>query len=187
VWAFIVGTRICLWSRPAFFCFLFDNSRTARHLFVRVLPNFSIRIHCIPSVACDVRVAVGFLIVVKFFCNISLIIWGMVIAHSSSCQPSFTRSSISSLYFSSFFGRGGGRDVITSYHHCRIWGLLPAILICLINNFSMEGNSVAAAASYSSVKMAEFISLISSRDASILLGGEGGQGVVRARVISPLF
>ena len=60
----------------------------------------------------------------------------MVLAHSSPSHHSSTRSSISSLCFSSFFGRGGGRDVITSYHHCRIWGLLPAILIFLISNFN---------------------------------------------------
>jgi len=87
-----------------FFCFLFDSSRTARHLFVRALPNSSIRIHCIPSVAWDTRVEVEFLVKVKFFCNSSLINWGMVLVHSSSSHPSSTRSSISSLYFSSFFG-----------------------------------------------------------------------------------
>jgi len=148
-----------------FLCFLFDSSRTARHLFVRALPNSSIRIHCIPSVAWGMPVEVWFLVKVKFFCNISLINWGMVLAHSSPSHPSSTRSSVSSLCFSSFFGRGGGRDVITSYHHCRIWGLLPAILIFLISNFSMEGNSVAA--SSSSLRMARFISLISSRNVSI--------------------
>ena len=58
-----------------------------------------------------------------------------------------------------------GRDVITSYHHCRIKGLFPAILIFLINNFNMEGNSVAA--SSSSLKMAWCISLISSRNVSM--------------------
>ena len=75
------------------------------------------------------------------------------------------QSRISSLYFSWFFGRGGGRVDINSYHHCWIWGLFPAILIHLINNFSMEGNSVAA--SSSSAKMAVSITLISSRDVSI--------------------
>jgi len=89
----------------------------------------------------------------------------MVLVHSSSNHPSSTRSRISSLYFSSFLGRVGGRDVITSYHHCRVRGLLPAILIFLINNFSMEGNSVAA--SSSSFRIAWFISLISSRNVSI--------------------
>jgi len=89
----------------------------------------------------------------------------MVLAHSSSSHPSSTRSSIFSLCSSSFFGREDGRDVITSYYHCRIWGLLPAILIFLINNFSMEGNSVAA--SSSSLRMAKFISLICSRNVSI--------------------
>jgi len=79
--------------------------------------------------------------------------------------PSSTRSSISSLHFSSFFDRGGGRDVITSYHHCRVRRLLPAIFILLISNFSMEGNSVAA--SSSSLKIAWFISLISSRNVSM--------------------
>ena len=34
-----------------FFCFLFGSSLTARHLFVRALPNSSIRTHYIPSVA----------------------------------------------------------------------------------------------------------------------------------------
>jgi len=53
------------------------------------------------------------------------------------------------------------------------------ILIFLINNFNMEGNSVAA--SSSSLKIAWFISLISSRIV------EGGQGFIRARVFSPLF
>ena len=43
-----------------FFCLLFDSSRTARHLFVRALPNSSIRIHCIPSAAWDTRVEVSF-------------------------------------------------------------------------------------------------------------------------------
>jgi len=87
----------------------------------------------------------------------------MVLVHSSCSHPSSTRSSISSLCFSSFFGREGGRVVITSWHHCRIWGLLPAIF--LINNFSIEGNSVAA--SSSSLRMAKFTSLISSRNVSI--------------------
>ena len=55
--------------------------------------------------------------------------WGMVFAQSSSSHPSSMRSSISSLFFSSFFGKGGDpSNVITSFHHCRIWGLLPAIL-----------------------------------------------------------
>jgi len=84
---------------------------------------------------------------------------------SSSSHPSSTRSRISSLHFSLFFGRGGGRDVITSYHQCQVRGLLPVILIFLINNFSMEGNSVAA--SSSSLKIACFISLISSRNVSM--------------------
>ena len=101
----------------------------------------------------------------RFLCSISLTICGMMIAHSSPCQPSSMRSSISSLYFSSFFGRGGGRVDITSYHHCWIWGLFLEILIILINNFSMEGNSEVA--SSSSAKMAESITLISSRDVSI--------------------
>ena len=46
---------------------LFDSSRTARHLFVRALPNSSIRIHCISSVAWDTRVEVEFLVEVKIF------------------------------------------------------------------------------------------------------------------------
>ena len=75
------------------------------------------------------------------------------------------RGRVFPLHFSLFFGRGGGCDVITSYHHCRVRGLLPAILIFLINNFSMEGNSVAA--SSSSLRIARFISLISSRNVSI--------------------
>jgi len=166
-----------------FSCFLFGSSRTARHLFVRALPNSSIRIHCIPSVAWDVRVTVGFFIEVEFFCNISFITWGMVFAHSSSSHPSSTRSSISSLCFSSFFGRRGGCDVSTSYHHCRIWGLLPAILIFSINNLSIEGNSVAASSSFpqdGEVDLLDFLEECFDR-------GEGVQGVVRARAFSPLF
>jgi len=50
-----------------FFCFLFDSSRTSQHLFVRALPNSSIRIHCIPSVAWGARVEVECLVEVKFF------------------------------------------------------------------------------------------------------------------------
>jgi len=81
--------------------------RTARHLFVRVLPSSSMRIHCIPSVAWLIRVA-GVVLPVSRFCRkISLIMCGMLIAHSSPCQPSSRRSSISSLYFSSFFNKGG--------------------------------------------------------------------------------
>ena len=95
-----------------FFCFLFGSSRTARHLFVRALPTSSIQIHCIPYVAWDVQVTVGFLIEVEYFCNISFFAWGMVIAQSASCHPSSTRSSISSLCFPSCFGRGGGRNDI---------------------------------------------------------------------------
>ena len=139
-----------------FFYFLSDSSRTARHVFVRAF----IRIHCIPSVAWDTRVEVEFLVEVKFLCKSSLIKWGMVLVQSSSNHPSSTRSSISSLYFSSFLGRGGGRDVM-SYHHCRVRGLLPAVLIFLINNFSMGGNSVAA--SFSPLRIA----LISSWNVSI--------------------
>jgi len=67
----------------------------------------------------------------------------MVLVQSPSIHPSSTRSSIISLLFSSFVGRGGGRDVITSYHHCRVRGLLPVILIFLMSSFNMEGNSVA--------------------------------------------
>ena len=126
---------------------------------------FRSRIHCTSSAACGARVEVKFLVKVKFFCKSSLIIWGMVVVQSSSCHPSSTRSSISSLHFSMFFGKGGGRDVITSYHHCRVKGLFPAILIFLISNFNMEGNSVAA--SSSSLKMAWCISLISSRNVSM--------------------
>jgi len=82
------------------FQFLFGNSRTARHLLVRTLPNSSIRIHCIPSVAWDTRVEVEFFVEVKFFCKSSLIKWSIVLVHSSSNHPSSTRSSISSLYLS---------------------------------------------------------------------------------------
>jgi len=117
-----------------FFCFLCDSSRTARHLLVRALPNSSILIHCIPSVAWDTRVEVEFLVEVKFSCKSSFSRWGMVLVQSSSNHPSSTRSSISFQYFSLFLGRGGGRDVITSYHHCRIRGLLPVILIFLISS-----------------------------------------------------
>jgi len=101
----------------------------------------------------------------EVFFKSSLFIWGMLVVHSSSSHPSSTRSSISSLHSSLFFGRGGGHDVITSYHHCRVRGLLPAILIFLINNFNVEGNSVTA--SSSSLRIAWFISLISSRNVSM--------------------
>ena len=84
----------------------------------------------------------------------------MVLVQSPSIHPSFTRSSIISLLFSSFFGRGGSCDVITSYHHCRVRGLLPVMLIFLISSFSIEGNSVAA--SSSSFRIAWFISRIFS-------------------------
>jgi len=135
-----------------FFCFLCDNSRTARHLLVRALPNSSILIHCIPSLAHDSRVDVGLLAEINFSCRRSLSIRGMVLDQSSSIHPFSTRSSIVSLLFSSFLGRGGGHEVITSYHHCRVRGLLPVILIFLISSFSIEGNSVAASsASFNSV------------------------------------
>ena len=87
-----------------FFYFLFGSSRTARHLFVRALPNSSLRIHCTPSTACGARVEVKFLVRVKFFCKSSLIIRGMVVVQFSSCHLSSTRSSISSLHFFKFFG-----------------------------------------------------------------------------------
>jgi len=99
--------------------------RTARHLFVRALLNSSKRIHCIPSASWDVQVAGGVFFVGRIWWNISLAICGMLIAHSSPCQPFSMRSSISSLHFSSFFGRRGGRVDITSYHQCWIWGLFP--------------------------------------------------------------
>jgi len=70
-----------------FFCFLFDSSRTARHLLVRALPNSSILIHCIPSVTWDTRVEVGFLVGLKFFYKRSFIRWNMVLVHSSSNHP----------------------------------------------------------------------------------------------------
>jgi len=148
-----------------FFCLLFDSSRTARHLLVRALPNSSILIHCNSSVVWDTRVEVGFLVKVKFFCKSSFSRWGMVLVQSSFNHPSSTQSSISSLCFSAFFGRGDGRDVITSYHHCRIRGLLPVILIFLISSLSIEGNSVAA--SSSSLRIAWFFSRISSMNVSI--------------------
>ena len=102
----IFSLLVCLSIVPFRLCFLrlFSFSiRTARHLFVRALPSSSIRIHCIPSVSWDVRVAGGVLVVSRFRCNISLATCGMLIAHSFLCQPSSMRSSISSLYFSSFF------------------------------------------------------------------------------------
>ena len=90
---------------------------------------------------------------------------GMVVAQSSSCHPSSTRSSMLSLIVSEFFGKGGGLDVITSYHHLRVKGLFPDIMIYLLSSFNKEGNSVAA--SSSSFKMARCISLISSRNVSM--------------------
>ena len=68
----------------------------------------------------------------------------MVVTQSSSCHPSSTRSSMLSLNISEFFGRGGGLDVITSYHHFRIKELFPDNVIFLLNSFSREGSSVAA-------------------------------------------
>jgi len=59
-------------------CFLFDSSRTARRLLFRALPNSSILNYCIPSVAWDTRVEVGFLVKVKFFCKSSFSRWGIV-------------------------------------------------------------------------------------------------------------
>jgi len=86
----------------------------------------------------------------------------MVVAQSSSCHPSSTRSNVSFLCFPSCFGRGGGRNIITSYHHCRIWGLVSGYFD-LLDQYSHHGeNSVAA--SSSSFKMAKFISWISSRN-----------------------
>ena len=126
-----------------FSCFLCDSSRTARHLLVRALPNSSILIHCTPSLICDTRVDVGLLAEINFSCRRSLSRRGVVLVQSPSIHPSSTRSSIISLLFSSFVGRGGGRDVITSYHHCRVRGLLPVTLIFLMSSFNMEGNSVA--------------------------------------------
>jgi len=93
---------------------------TARHLFGKALPNSSIRIHCIPSASWFVRVDGGGFVVSRFCCNILLTICDMLVAHSSPCQPSFMRSSISSLYFPSFFGKGGFRIDISSDHHSRI-------------------------------------------------------------------
>jgi len=84
-----------------FLCFWFGSSRTAWHLFVRALPNSSIRIHCILFVAWEVRVTVGFLIEVEFFCNISFITWVMFFAQSSSSHPSSTRSTHFSPFVSS--------------------------------------------------------------------------------------
>jgi len=112
---------ICLSLVPfCVFRLLSFSIRTARHLFVRGLPSSSNHIRCIPSVAWLIRVAGGVLAVSRFCRNISLTICGRLIAHSSPCQPSSMRSSISSLYFSSFFGKGGGRIDITSYHHSRL-------------------------------------------------------------------
>jgi len=99
---------VCLSSVPLSVVRLFSFSiRTARHLFVRVLLSSSMRIHCIPSVAWLIRVAGGVLAVSRFCRNISLTICGMLIAHSPPRQPPSMRSSISSLYFSSFPVRGG--------------------------------------------------------------------------------
>ena len=74
-----------------FFRFLFGSSRTARQLFVRALPNSSIRIHCTPFTVCGTRVEVKFLVRVKFSCKSVPINLGMVVVQSSSCHPSSTR------------------------------------------------------------------------------------------------
>ena len=63
------------------------------------------------------------------------------------------------------FGKGGGLDDITSYHHWRVKELFPDIVILLLSSFNREGNSVAA--SSSSFKMARCIPLISSRNVSM--------------------
>ena len=96
----IFSLLVCLSIVPFRLCFLrlFSFSiRTARHLFVRALPSSSMHIHCIPSVVWLIRVAGGVLAVSTFCRNISLRICGMLIAHSSPCQPSSVRSSISAL------------------------------------------------------------------------------------------
>jgi len=68
--------------------------RTARHQFVRALPNSSIRIHCIPCASWFVRVAGGVFVVSEFCRNISFTVCDMLIVHSSPCQPCSMWSSI---------------------------------------------------------------------------------------------
>jgi len=149
----------------SFFCFLYGSSLTARHLFVRALPSSSIRTHCTPFSACDTRAEGRFLVEVRLSCRSVRISLGMVVSQSSSCHPSSTRSSMFSLIVSEFFGKGGGLDVITSYHHFRVRKLFPDNEIFLLNSFSREGNSVAA--SSSSFKMPRCNPLISSRNVSM--------------------
>jgi len=89
---------VCLSIVALYVLRLFSFSiRTAWHLFVRALPNSSMRIHCIPSAAWFIRVAGEVLAVNKFCRSISLTICSILIARSSLCQPSSMRSSISSL------------------------------------------------------------------------------------------
>ena len=95
------------------------------------------------------RVEDRFLVKVRLSCRSVPISLGMVVAQSSSCHPSSTRSSMFSLDFSEFFGKGGGLDVITSYHHWRVKGLFPDIVIFLLSSFNRKGNSVAASSSSS--------------------------------------
>ena len=119
-----------------FFIWQFSHSR---HLFVRALPSSSIRTHCTPFAACDTRAEGRFLVEVRLSCRSVQISLGMVVTQSSSCHPSSTRSSMLSLNISEFFGRGGGLDVITSYHHFRVKELFPDNVIFLLNSFSREG------------------------------------------------
>ena len=67
--------------------------------------------------------------------------------------------------FVATLNRGGGLDVITSYHHFRVKELFPDNVIFLLNSFSREGSSVAA--SSSSFRMSRFIPLITSRNVSM--------------------
>jgi len=130
----------------------------ARHLFVIAFPSSSMRIHWMPSAALSVRVAREVLVAHRLRSSSSLTLCGMLVAHSSACQPSSNRSSISSLCLSSRFAKGGGLSVITMCHRSWACALFPKILVFFVSNLSGEGNSVAA--SSSSRKMLLSISLI---------------------------
>ena len=87
-----------------------------------------------------------------------------------------------SLIISEFFDKGGGLDVITSYHHFRVKGLFPASVIFLLNSFSREGNSVAASSSSLNVEVhpLDFLE-------ECLNEGKGVQGFFRGLIVSPLL
>ena len=100
-----------------FFCFLFDSSRTARHLLVRALPNSSILIHCTPSVTCDTRFEVGLLVEINFSCRRSLSRRGMVLVKSPSIHPSSTHRVLFLYYSPPFLA---GEVVVMSSRHTTI-------------------------------------------------------------------